>query len=46
MNRGDISTNNESFNSDDENYENGDDAYPEYGEVNNTNKIKSYGMIK
>ena len=37
MSRGDIPTNNESFNSDDENYENGDDAYPEYGEVNNTN---------
>ena len=39
MSRGDISnTNNESFNSDDSNYENGDDAYPEYGEVNNTNR--------
>jgi len=42
MSRGDISTNNESFNSefnsDDENYENGDDAYPEYGEVSNTNE--------
>ena len=38
MSRGDISnTNNESFNLDDENYENGDDAYPEYGEVSNTN---------
>ena len=40
MSRGISNTNDESFNSDDENYENGDDAYPEYGEVNNTNNNK------
>ena len=45
MSRGDIPTNNESFNSDDENYENGDDAYPEYGEVNNTNNNKQPSQL-
>jgi len=45
MSRGISNTNDESFNSDDDIYVNGDDAYPEYGEVNNTNNNKQPSQL-